>query len=393
MATVFGYGMPNDSGEAVSEASALGISAYYRAVMIIAQTIAALPLKSYRDNSAEAVAGKPARERVKSWCDNPAGPDSDTPFEWTETAILHMINGGDVFAVYRRNGGDQIQGTTLVHPLCVGVEWDKDQVGGKRYTVSFEDGHTEIMGAERMLHIPGPSLDGLRGMSLLTLARNSLGLTQAGEKSAARMFRNGAAYQVLVTPDDDLQPGDAEKIKKDLQGKITGTENVGGVTVVNRKLKLTPWSMSAADAQFLESREFQISEIARWTGVPANLLMKDGAVSTWGTGVQIMNTGLHRYTLMGYTTRFEQRLSRTLPSARFAEFDFSGFLKPEPAVEIALIISQVNSGLLTLNEGRALRNLPPLDDPSADLPRVPPGAVPPAAPAAEPSPAPEETLP
>lgn len=394
MAAVFGYGFSNDTGETVTERSALGISAFFRGVSVISNTIAALPLKTYRDPTTPTTgqATPAARERVTSWCDNPAGPESQTPFEWTETAVLHIILGGDVFGVYRFNGAGAIAGTTLVHPLAVQVEWDEEYVGGKRYTVTYENGSTEDMGADRLLHIPGPSVDGLRGMSVLSLARRSLGITQAGEKAAGRMFATGMAHQVLVTPEDDLEPGEASKISSDLNARLGGASNNGKISVVNRRLKLTPWSMSSEDAQFLQSREFQISEVARWLGVPATLLMKDGAVSTWGTGVEIMNLGLHRYTLLPWTTRFEQRMSRTLPSPRFVEFDYSGFLKPSPADEINLLISQVNAGFLTLNEARAVRNLPPLDDPSANLPRLPAGAAPPGAPTpAAPAPTPRET--
>jgi HK97 family phage portal protein len=377
LAELFGFGARNYSGEPVSESTALTLSAVYRASAIVSGTIASLPMPTFRTTDGD------VREKVSSFLDNPAGPDRATPFEWKETALLHLMFGGDMFGLHVTNGGGAVVGLTLVHPLCVGVDWDESYLGGKKFTVTHEDGRTESMGAERMCHIPGPSLDGLRGMSVIAQARNSLGTSLAGDKAAARMFKNGMVHQVLVSSDeDDMPPEEAKSIKDDLTDKLSGTENVGSINVINRRLKLTPFTMSAEDAQFIQSREFQISEVARWFGVPATLLMKDGAVSTWGTGVEIMNAGLHRYTLMPWTTRIEQRLSRLLSSPRFVEFDYSGFIKPAPADEINLLIAQVNSGLLTLNEARRVRNLPPLADPSADLPRVPAGAVAPGQPPA-----------
>lgn len=384
VAEIMGH-VPNWSGETVSERTALTLSAVWRAAAIVSGTIASLPMHTYRTATGD------VRERVTSFLDNPAGPERETPYEWKETALLHLLFGGDMFGLHITNGAGAVIGLTLIHPSLVSVEWDPSYLGGKKFTVTreIEPGvtMTEVMGAERLLHIPGPSLDGLRGMSVISKARNSLGTAIAGERAAARMFRNGMQYQVLITPEDDITAEDATEIKKSMTRRMAGADHAGEITVINRKLKLSPWSMSAEDAQFLESREFQISEIARWFGVPATLLMKDGAVSTWGTGVAIMNSGLHRYNLIHWTTRIEQRLSRLLSSPRFVEFNYDGFLKPEPAEEINLLMAQVNNGLITLNEARRVRNLPPLDDPSADLPRVPAGAV---APSADPAPTPEQ---
>jgi phage portal protein BeeE len=87
--------------------------------------------------------------------------------------------------------------------------------------------------------------------------------------------------------------------------------------------------------------------------------------TSWGTGVAEQNRGLGRFTLLGWTMRFEQRLSRLLGgqsrTPRFAEFDFAGLERPTPEEEIRLLIEQVTAGLLTVNEARRIRNLPPID--------------------------------
>ena len=123
--------------------------------------------------------------------------------------------------------------------------------------------------------------------------------------------------------------------------------------------------MTAADAQFLESRAFQIEEVARWFGVPPHLLMQTDKQTSWGTGVEEQNNGLSRFTIHPWTTRIEQALSRLLPSTQWVEFDFASLERPTPEDEINLIIAQVNAGILTVDEARALRNLPPLNAPVA----------------------------
>lgn len=357
---LFGHG-PTLAGVEVSERSALGISAFYRAAALISGTIAGLPLRSLRTTSDD------RRERARSWVDDPAGPDSYTPFEWAEMVVLHLFFQGNAFLKHRYNGAGALVGTTPIHPLCVSTEWDQTRPGGKLFRATLVDGSVEEHDARTMTQIMGPSLDGLRGMSVITLARQSLGTSIAADRSAARMFGNGPLISGMVTPEEDITPEEAKEIKEDLNAKMAGPENAGDIAVINRKLKFTPWSLSAVDAQFLESRRFQIDEVARWTGVPGNLLMEPGAVSTWGTGVEIQNRGLHRYTLTSYTGRIEQRMSRLLPRPQTVEFDYAGFLRPSPEEEINLLLSQVQGGLLTLNEARRIRNLPPVD--GGDVPR------------------------
>jgi HK97 family phage portal protein len=118
--------------------------------------------------------------------------------------------------------------------------------------------------------------------------------------------------------------------------------------------------MTAADAQFLQSRQFSIEEIARWTGVPPHLLMQTDKQTSWGTGVDEQNRGLAKFVLGHWAQRFEQRASRLLARPRWCEFEFAGLERPNFATEIDLLIKQVAAGILTVDEAREIRNLPPL---------------------------------
>lgn len=357
LAEFFGVGQPNFSGVVVGEASALGLSAFYRAGAIISGTIAGLPLRTLRD-----VDG--TRTRVNSFLDTPGGPDGPTSFEWKERAAWHIFAHGDAFAAHVFNGAGSIAALALIHPQCVQVGW-ADVPGGKLYTVSITspNGGTERReyDATTMTQIMGPSLDGLRGMSVISIARNSLGTAIAGDRAAAKMFSSGSLMSGIITPEEDVTEDEAKVIKDSLNSKVSGWENAASIAVVNRRLKFQSWSISNEDLQFIQSRQFQVQEIARWTGVPGNLLMDPGAVSTWGAGVEVVNRGLSRYTLQGYTSRMEERLSRLLPSPRFVEFDFAGLLQPAPEVEIPLLIQQVDAGLMTPNEARRIRGMDPID--------------------------------
>ncbi|WP_281900541.1 phage portal protein [Phytohabitans aurantiacus] len=357
---LFSLGTPNFAGVDVGEGSALGLSAVYRAVALIAGTMGTLPMRSIRDT------GDGQRQRMTSFLDNPGGQFGPTPYEWKETVMLHLLLHGNAFLKHIYGGAGQLLALEPIHPLCVSIDEAPDRPGGKLFKAYRQTGvnvgQVEEFDARTMTHIPALCTDGLRGLSPITVARNSLGTAIAGDRAAARQLSNGALIAGMVTPDEDVEPDEVKQIKAEIEQKVSGWENAGGIPVINRKLKFTPWTMTAKDAQFLESRAFSIQEIARWFGVPATLLMDPSAVSTWGTGVEIQYRGLARFTLGHWAKRIEERLSRLLPAPRFVEFDFAGLERPTPEQEIELLLKQTGGKpILTVNEARAIRNMPPVE--------------------------------
>lgn len=374
LAEYFGVGAPNYSGVQVGEGSALALSAVYRAVALISGTVASLPLETVRE-----VDG--VRTTVTSFLSDPGGPDGPTKFEWTETVLLHLTLHGNAFLAHVFNGAGALAALVPLHPLGVSVEL-ADVPGGKLFRATLTDGTIRMFDATTMTHVPAMTVDGLRGLSPIAVARNSLGTAIAGDRAAARMFSNGALITGMVTPEEDVTEDEAKEIKEGLNRNIAGWDNAGDIAVINRKMKFTPWTMTAADAQFLESRQFQIEEVSRWFGVPPHLLMQTHKQTSWGQGVEAQNRAMGRTVLAPYTRRIEERLSRLLPSPRFVRFDFSALERPTPEAEVDLLIKQVQAGLITPNEARHIRNLPPIEggdtlrgaeDSAPETPAVPEG--------------------
>jgi HK97 family phage portal protein len=361
----FNIGNPNYSGVNIGENSALGLSAVWRAVSLISGTIASLPLRTIRE-----VDG--VTTRVSSFLDNPGGPDGPTPYEWKETVLAHLLLHGNAFLAHVFNGGGGLVALVPLHPLAVSVEqWTSKMdmprpPGDKFYKATLDDGTVRVFTDDTMTHIPGLSMDGLRGLSPISVARNSLGTAVAGDRAAARMFSSGALISGMVSPDDDVEEEDAKTLKAEINRKVVGWENAGDIAFVNRKLKFTPWSMSAEDAQFLQSRQFQIEEVARWYGVPPYELMQTEKQTSWGTGIEAQQRGLARQVLGTWATRIDQRLSRLLPNPRFVEFDFKGLERPTPEQEIDLLLKQVKGGLITVNEARSIMNMQPMTEPEPE---------------------------
>lgn len=374
LAEYLGIGTHSLAGVSVTEKNAFGATAFYRAVSIVAGTVAGLPLKTYRTLPDD------TRERVASFADSPAGPYPLTPFAWKEMVMLHLLVRGEAFLQHLYNGGGALVGMWPTHPSSVTVRW----VGAeKEFKVSGADGSTRLFSSAEMTHVMGLTMDGLRGISPLSVMRNAIGTGLAGEHAAARSFGSGLLISGIVSPEEDISEDDARIIKEGLSAKMSGVANAGDIAVVNRKLNFEPWSMTNDDAQFLESREFQVAEFARMFGVPPHLLGQTEKSTSFGTGIEQQGLGLARYTLMAWTARIEEALSALLPSSRFVEFDYSGLLQGTPQSEVKLLIEQVNGGLLTPNEARRIRNLPPVEGgdelrkvtaaPSQDRESLPPG--------------------
>lgn len=369
-AAYFGIGHRSYAGVAVNESSALALSAVYRAVALISGTLGTLPMPTYRQVDVD------VRERVASFLDDPGGTDEIdlTPFEWKQTVLLHLTLNADSFLVHQFNGAGAVVGLLPVHPLGVSVRWrrpDETQfVGRKVYRITFAEGQGMAPGAFRefdrtgLTQVSWMSLDGLRGCSPIAYGANSIGTAIAGDRAAAKMFGSGAMLSGVMTPEEDVDEDEAKAIKAGIERNAAGWENAAEIAVINRRMKFTPWQMNAVDAQFLESRQFSVEEVSRWFGVPPHLLMQMDKQTSWGSGVEVQNRAMARTVLAPWATLVEQRLSRLLSSPRSVAFDFAALERPTPEAEVDLLIKQVEAGLITIDEARHARGLPPLPAPA-----------------------------
>lgn len=350
LAEYLGIGRVNDAGVPLTEHTALELSAVWRSVLLISGTIAGLPLNTYKRTGAD------SRVQVDSFLDNPH-PDMSS-FEWKELLMAHELLWGNGFHFNTYGGAGQLLGLLPLPPWSVSVQRDPDS-GEKIFSVTDAKGRIRELTSVDITHIPAFSLDGLKGLSPIGVARHSLGAAKAGDKAAARLFKNGLLLGGLITPKADaLTPAQRKQVTDGLKEQ-SGADNAGDVAFIPSAVNFSPWTMNSVDAQFLETRHFGIEECSRWFGVPRELLSESGA-SSWGSGIQEIVRAFQKFCLAGWTTRIEQRLSMLLPKNQFCEFDYSIFLKPSPEDEIRLLIEQVQAKLLTIDEARAKRNMPPL---------------------------------
>lgn len=360
--TMMGVSTPSLAGVGVTDRSAMGLSAVYRCVSLISGSIASLPLRTVV-TSQDGVT-----QRAPSWLDDPC-PEGVTSYEFVEYMLVSLLLHGNFYALKVFGGAGQILGLQPLPPQCVSVGVKN---GRKLYRVRLDSGQNPEFTDHEMVHIPGLSLDGVTGVSVIEIARNSIGAAVAGENTAARLYSNGLLASAIITPEDQLTEEESEAIKRAMTTRMAGEAHAHEPMVVNRRFKVTPWSVNPVDAQFLESRAFAVDEIARWFGIPPHLLGQTEKQTSFGAGLSEQNRGYAKYTLEPWTRRIESRLTRVLLADapnRKAEFDFRSLVSPDPETEINLLIAQVAAGLLTNAEARAILNRAPLPDtPQEDNP-------------------------
>lgn len=341
---------PSLSGVSVNDRTAMGLSAVYRCVSLISGSIASLPLRTV----VTALDG--TTQTAASFLDDPGGPNGLTPFEWSEYMMVSLLLHGNAYFHKVYGGGGQLMWLTPIPPQCVGIEVKQGQ---KFYRVQLVDNSSQLLTDADILHIPGISLDGVTGVSPLHIARNSFGSAIAGERTAARLFSNGLLASAIITPEDELTDEQAIEVKAMMDRRMTGEAHAHEPIVVNRRMKITPWSINPEQAEFLSSRAFAIDEVSRWYGVPPHLLGQTEKQTSFGAGLSEQNRGYAKYTLEPWTCRIEARLSRLLGPTLKAEYDFHSLVSPDPETEITLLIQQYQAGVLSLDEVRAILNRAP----------------------------------
>lgn len=344
-----------DAGKSVSESSSLQVAAVWRAVNLIAGTSSSLPLKTYVDGT---------RERAEpSVIDNPH-PDL-TPFELFETLWFNLLLWGNSYQQKIRDPRGKI---VELWPLAASqmqvgrVDPSEDFPGGKIFKLIDGKGETHVLSSRDVFHVPGPGYDGICGVSPIRLASQGIGLSLAAEEYGARLFGSGSLMAGILQTEQRLDDDQAARLKQRWRANVSGLRRSHEIVVLGSGAKFQPVSMPNTDAQFLESRKFQVSEIARWFGIPPHLLFDLEKTSSWGNGIEHQSIGFVVYTLRPWLTRIEQRVTKELaPAGAYAEFTVEGLLRGDSQSRAEFYRTMVEIRAMNPNEVRARENLEPYD--------------------------------
>lgn len=354
----------SSSGVHVNEQTAMRVSAVYACVRIIAGAIGSLPFQVYRNTEQH-------RERFNEHplyrvIHTEPNPRISAVVYW-ETVVSHILLAGNHFSLISRTRGGDPLALTPLNPWRV----DVDEIDGRLvYFVVFDDGAWAAYDQDDILHIPGVGWDGRRGLSVIrSVGQNSIGTAIAADEYSARFFANDSTPRgyIRFPEGKKLTDEQARIIRNYWFEKHRGIHNAHLPAFIPDGGEFKEIQMSAEDSQLIETRRFQVRDIARIFGVPPHMIGDTEASTSWGTGIEQQSIGFVQYTLKPHLTRIEQEVNRKLfrSGEFFAEFNVSGLLRGDikgrnEAYRIALGGNQ-QVGYMTVNEVRALENLPPIE--------------------------------
>ena len=277
--------------------------------------------------------------------------------------MTHLLLWGNAYAQIIRNGKGEVIALYPLMPNKMTVDRDENGQLFYTYTRSNEEaptmeGSTVKLKPSDVLHIPGLGFDGLVGYSPIAMAKNAIGMAIACEEYGAKFFANGAAPSGVLEHPGVIK--DPAKVRESWNSTFGGSGNAGKVAVLEEGMKYTPISISPEQAQFLETRKFQINEIARIFRVPPHMV-GDLEKSSF-SNIEQQSLEFVKYTLDPWVIRWEQSLSRSLLSngdkkTYFFKFNVEGLLRGDYASRMTGYATARQNGWMSANDIRELENL------------------------------------
>lgn len=357
---VKGYGQESYAGEYVTVEGALSVASVLSAFTILMEDTASLPLITYRrlKRGKERDVNSPYYILLHDM-PNP----EHTSLVYREFIMGHLLGWGNHYSqkIWDRRG--------ILRELWP-LRPDRMQVirkdGQRQYIYREMNGNQRTFRQEDIWHIPAFGFDGLIGYSRITLARNAIGLSMAAEKFGSNFYKNGANFDIAITHPGELSDTAFERLNEDLKEKHTGVENSHKPMILEEGMSIEKIGIPPDDAQFIETRRFQLGEIARMFRVPPHMLGDVERSTSWGSGIEQQELGYLSHTLRPWLKRIEQGAHKDLllESERkdtVIEHLVEDFLRTDIGARMAAYVSAITNGIMTRNEARERENLIPLD--------------------------------
>jgi HK97 family phage portal protein len=354
-----GASRTSNSGVVVNWTTAVQVAAVFGCVRVLAESVAQLPLILNRDlgDGNYQAAKDHALYKILKLKPNPW----QSSFEFRETMMWHMVLTGNAFAFINRLSNGNIAELIPVQPQQVNVRRLSDY--SLVYEITDDFGNRAQFEQDEILHICGPSWNGWIGLDPVRLAREAIGLGLATEEHGARMFSNGARIGGVLETEQTLKKDVIERIRAQFEEIYGGLGNAGKTAILEQALKWKPVSMNAEEAQFLETRKFQVIEICRIFRVPPHLVFD----LERSTNNNIEHQGLEfvQYTLMPWLVRWEQAIACQMlnddeQEELYAHHELDELLRADIVSRYTAYGTARQWGFLCVDEIRKKEGLPPL---------------------------------
>ena len=351
------------SGKTVNERTAMQTTAVYSCVRILAETLASLPLRTYKYTASGKE--KATEHSIYHLLADEPNPEM-TSFVFRETLMGHLLLWGNAYAQIIRDGRGRI---IALYPLMPDRMTVDRADSGEIYYIYNKEGQQYYLRNYEVLHIPGLGFDGLIGYSPIAMAKNAIGMAIATEEYGASFFANGA------NPGGVLEhPGvvkDPARVRESWNSVYQGTKNAHRVAVLEEGMKFQSIGIPPEQAQFLQTRKFQLNEIARIFRIPPHMI-GDLDKSSF-SNIEQQSLEFVMYTLDPWVVRWEQAIKRALFSESekkeyFVKFNVDGLLRGDYQSRMNGYAVGRQNGWLSANDIRELENLNRIpDDLGGDL--------------------------
>lgn len=349
------------SGARVNEKTAVQVTAVFACVRLLAQTIASLPLHTYRrlNEGKERAYDHPAYHVLHSL----ANPEC-TSYNLRQIMMVNLLLTGDAYAEIVRNGAGALIELWPIPSNRVTKKRNRE-TGEIFYEVYTLDSKTRFLYPEQMLHIPWVGMEAFSSFKPVELAREAIGLSMAAEEFGSRFFSDGANASGIAEYPGRMSDAAYDRFKKTFNEKYVGLSKGQRVMFLEQGLKFTKLTINPNEAQAIETRKFQVIEVARFFNVPPHLIM-DLERATF-SNVEHQDISFVKYSVRPYLVCWEQELLRSvfLPSERrkyFAEFSVDGLLRGDYKTRQEGLEIMRRNGVINADQWAAMENMNPLPD-------------------------------
>lgn len=356
------YASAVDGGAVVSPQAVMQLDAVWACVRLISETIASLPLGMY-ERTPQGKRYAPQHPLHYLIHDQPNADSTATVF-W-EAVVASMLLRGAA-RIEKQIVAGRLAGLLFLDPDRLTITTDTQ--GRKTYLYREEGGTQRSIPADRIWTIPGFTLDGINGVSVIAYGAKVFGAAIAAEQAAAKTFKNGMLQAVFYKVNTWLRPDQRAEFKKSLAQSIQR----GEAPLLEGGTDAGMLGIKPSDAQLLESRAFSVEAICRWFRVPPWMVGHTEKSTSWGTGIEQQMIGFLTFTLSPWLKRIEQAITKDLltPVERlkfYAKFSVEGLLRADSSGRANFYASMVNNGILTRDEVRELEDREPMGGNAAVL--------------------------
>ena len=355
--------LPSASGAIVTPVSSMRVSAVFACVQKIAGAISTAPLDVYSTDGETPV--KLPRDDLWYKLNEQPAAQFTAASHWEGVSINQLLRG-DSFTWIRRAANNSIKEFLPLPWSAVSPVLQADR--SIRYYIHHQ-GISTWVSPDEILHFPGFGFDGIKSMSVIGWAgRNSIGTALAMDEYAGKFFENGAHPSIILKTTSKMSPEQVTGLQTAFNNKYAGMSNAHRLPLVlTEGVDAKEISINAKDSQLLESRQFQVIDIARAFGVPPHMIGETSASTSWGSGIESMSRAFVTYTLQPHLVRIEQELNRKLfprNSGKFIRFDRDALIQGDSKAQAeyntrALGGPGSGPGWMTPDEVRRSKGLPP----------------------------------